>query len=488
MSTVNASDSTKVETSDDVFPMYDGVGENAKAGIEVELAYFDPEDPNLKPMTLAQNRILRNSAREKLKDLPPWLNLEATTDVLEVASIARGYENAKEVLDDTNLKIRTLTEKATEIGLKRSYFQELPDKTADDLLASITDVDRYQAFFNPYRADNIDLVRYFSVCKSNQVSVSYSDYDHLLKNVRRLYVLAPFLYLLTDNSSAFIEGKTFSGHIGMHFRHYGLRENKRGNVVPYIFTAKTGEEFIANHIEHVMTCPMFVYFGEEGQLIKIPTGDWSTNFRTLKERGLNTASNYYLAQSTIWPDVKIATLKDSEGNVTGHRYEARMLGVGIHQHQTSFIIVSGLAFHPTFGDEVDALLCKYGFDVETLEDLYPQVSRAYQAARQHNGEFFNIPYGKGKMAEFAKEFAKLIERVGADMDLIEETEPMIKIMETGCTDGKVNRLIAPTLEDVIAFQRNYDLDVFDNPNMSGSDVFAKMLGKGNSCKSAERRS
>lgn len=486
MSTVNAEDLTKIETADDVFPMYEGVGENAKAGIEVELAYYDPEDPELKPMTLAQNKVLRNSARAKLKGASPWLNLEATTDVLEVASIARGYEDSKEVLDDTNLKIKVLTEKAAEIGLKRSYFQELPDKTADYLLNNITDVDRFQAFFNPYRADNLDMVRYFAVCKSNQVSVSYKDYDHLLKNVRRLYVLAPFLYLLTDNSSSYIERKPFSGHIGMHFRHYGLRDNKRGNVVPYIFTAKTGEEFIANHIEHVMNNPLFVYYDEEGQLIKIPTGDWTTNFRTLKEKGLNTASNYYLAQSTIWPDVKIATLKDENGNVNGHRYESRTLGVGIHQHQTSFIIVAGLAFHPTFGEEVDALLCKYGFDVDTLEGLYQQVGEAYQAARQHDGQFFDISYGSGTMADFAKEFADLIEPVGADMDMIEETEPMIKIMRTGCTDGKVNRSLATTLDEAIAFQRSYDPAVFDNPNMCSRDVFEKKLSSDHPCSSSKQ--
>ena len=60
--------------------------------------------------------------------------------------------------------------------------------------------ERYQIMYAPYREDMTKCVQYFAVCKSNQVSVSHSDPDHLLKNLRRLYMLAPFLFMATENS------------------------------------------------------------------------------------------------------------------------------------------------------------------------------------------------------------------------------------------------------------------------------------------------
>ena len=226
------------------------------------------------------------------------------------------FSDMKAVLDDAQNKIKILSDKALDLGLKRSYFQELPEKTADDLLSRIVDVERYKIMYAPYRADMKKCVQYFAVCKSNQISVGPYDMDHMLENVRRLYILAPFLFLLTDNSTGFSEGKAFSGHAGMSLRHHGLGQG-RGNVPPYVFTARSGAEFVENHINHVMNNPLFMYYNSEGRLTGVPSGDWSVTFNSLKERGLNSASNYYLAQSLMWPDVKIATLKGESGQITG---------------------------------------------------------------------------------------------------------------------------------------------------------------------------
>ncbi|MCB1564030.1 MAG: hypothetical protein KDJ75_10725, partial [Alphaproteobacteria bacterium] len=173
-------------------------------------------------------------------------------EVLEVASIAGAPTQIRDVLDDVNRKIQTLSDRAQSLNLKRSYFQDLPDKTADALLAHIMDVERYNIMYAPYREDMKDCVRYFAVCKSNQVSVSPRDADQMLRDVRRLYCLAPFLFMLTDNTSGYSEGKPFAGSAPMVLRHNGLGQGRGGNVPPHVFTAKSGEEFIAAHIDHVM--------------------------------------------------------------------------------------------------------------------------------------------------------------------------------------------------------------------------------------------
>ncbi|GJL85704.1 MAG: hypothetical protein DHS20C02_14790 [Micavibrio sp.] len=469
MSEVNACDLKIIENEDDVFDLYVGVGSESKAGLEVEMTFFDPA--TMKPMSLAQNKLLKNAAEARHDG--DWVHTEPTADILEIVSIP-GYPNdIKNVLNDINDKIKILTDKAGELGLKRSYFQELPDRTGKELLEHIVDSERYQTMYWPYREDMTDIVTYFAVCKSNQVSISHRDPDHLLENIRRLYFLAPFLFLLTDNSSGFNQGQPFSGHQGMMHR-TALEE--RGGILPYIFTAQNGEDFIRKHIDYVMNNKLFMHYDENGTLTGIPSGTWSS-FEKLRTQCLNFASNYYLAQSILWPDVKIAALKNRDGGVIGHRFEPRMFGVGIHQHQTAFLITTALAFKPNFAAQVDALLAEYGFDTQDLDTARENLEAAYDSAQNHNGKFFDIPYGTGTVANFAKEFADLIENAHIGDGLDEELEPLLSICRTGCTDGKINRMMFPTLESTMEFQKTHDPAIFNDPNSCAHMVFEKEIKK-----------
>ncbi|MDH5722173.1 MAG: hypothetical protein OEY94_02485 [Alphaproteobacteria bacterium] len=469
MSDVKASDFSEIDSPGDVWGLYQGVGVNSKSGIETEFPFFSADEPDMPAMNLSQNKALKQAAMNALQG--DWLRNEPTSDLLEVTSIAMPFKEWKTVLDDTQKKINILSQKAGELGLKRSYFQEFPDKTADELLSRIVDIERYKIMYAPYRADMYECVRYFAVCKSMQVSVSPGNEDHMLENIRRLYTLAPFLFLLTGNSSGFMEGKFFSGHQGMFLRRNGLREN-RGGIPPYVYTAQSGEEFIANHIHHVMNNPLFMFYDRKGVLTRVPSGDWSVTFESLKKKGLNTGSNYFLAQSIMWPDVKIAALTDESGDVYAHRYEARMFGVGNHQHQTAYLITTALAFDPDFAHSVDGLLKAYGFDQKTdLPYTYKLVKDAYSAAENHNGAFFDIAYGNGRMSDFAKIFADLLENMAERHDMRGELLPAITICRTGCTDSKVNCLMFPTYEEVLNFQKSYDPAIFDNPNLSASMIF-----------------
>ncbi len=471
MSEVNSNDLSKINRIEDIFDLYSGSGNKAKAGIEVELAFFNPKDENLGVMSLCQNRVLKNCASAVIPE-DDWLHNEPTSELLEVASKAYGFTDAKKVLDDTNQKIKILCDKAEGLGLKRSYFQELPERSANDLLSRIVDVERYKIMYAPYREDMKKCVEYFAICKSNQVSISPYNMDHMLENIRRLYILAPFLFLLTDNSAAYVGGKKYKGHAGMQLRYKGLLEG-RGGVVPYAFSAKSGEEFIENHINHVFNNPLFMYYDHNGHLSRVPSGNWNVTFNSLKDKGLNTASNYYLAQSLLWPDVKIAALKNDNGSVCGHRYEARMFGVGLHQHQSAFIITTMLAFHEEFAKSVDLLLEEYGFS--SSRQCYDLVISSYKAAREHNGEFFNISYGSKSMADFAKSFADLLEDVVDETPFEEQAQPITIICRTGCTDAKVNRALYPNMSDVLNYQRKYERHIFDDPNKCARQIFEKEI-------------
>ena len=469
MSEVNAADQRIINGIDDVIGQYAGAGAASKIGIEVELAFFDPD--NMNQMSVCQNRVAKNAALDALPG--DWVRNEPTSETLEVNSFAVAPDNLTAAMDDTNKKIAILSDKAAGIGLKRSYFQELPEKTAEQLLQSIVDVERYQAFFEPPRADMAGIAAYFSICKSNQVSVSYRDPDHMLENIRRLYYLAPFLFLLTDNSASFAEGQKVKYHPGMHYRSF---LEGRGGVPPYVFTAKTGEEYIRAHIRHVMNNPLFAYYNEDGEIKQIPSGEWKT-VEGLKDEGLNIASNYHLAESVLWPDVKIAALKDAQGEVINHRYEVRMLGVGMHQHQSAFLITAALAFNPECAQSMDRLLAEYGFDNNDLGETQKHLASAYAAARNHNFKFFDIAYGTGRMADFAKSFASIMEDTWQGQGFDEQLTPLLTICRTGYTDAKVNALLFDTLDKVTDFQKSYDPALMVNPNSCAYLEFENEIGK-----------
>lgn len=471
MSDVNAKDLRRIESIDDVLHTYSGAGNDAMTGIEVELAYFDPNSADLTPMTIPQNKVVKNATNSECGG--DFARNEPTSEMLEIGSKAGKPDALKDIIDDTNCKIACLSEKAADIGLKRSYFQDLPNKTALDLLQNVVPVERYQAFFAPPRSDMTDIAAYFSVCKSNQVSVSYTDTDHMLNNIRRLYYLTPVLFMLTDNGSGFDEGKPFAGHAGM--RHRAALKDK-GGCPDYAFTAKNGQDYIKSHVENVMNNPLFVYYDEDGKLIRLPSGEWES-FNSLREKGLNTATNYYFSESILWPDIKIAALKDSNDQVTGHRYEARMIGVGIHQHQSAMLIVAGLAFNPAFAEKTDRLLASYGFDPTAPESSKTNLNTAYENARNHGGKFLDIGYGNGSMIDFTKAFADLLEEAYLASPLENALAPILSICRTGCTDAKINRALFPTMGAVLDFQRNYDPAIFKNTDSCAHMLFEQEIQK-----------
>lgn len=154
-----------------------------------------------------------------------------------------------------------------------------------------------------------------------------------------------------------------------------------------------------------------------------------------------------------------------------------MFGVGLHQHQTALLIVGALAGDAFLAQKVDGLLAAFGFDPEPSEAARGLLDKAYEAARNHDGKFFDIPYGVGTMRDFAKQFADIMEPALDALGFEEEMIPLLTICRSGCTDGKVNRVLFPELADILDYQKFYDPGVFDNPNICGKMLFEKDLSR-----------
>ncbi len=81
------------------------------------------------------------------------------------------------------------------------------------------------------------------------------------------------------------------------------------------------------------------------------------------------------------------------------------------------------------------------------------------------------------MADFAREFADLVEALAVDLDMEAEFAAISLICRTGCTDGKVNRVLFPELADVLAFQRRYDHNLLNDSNLCAHMIFEKEIEK-----------
>ncbi len=470
MAKINPKDMRLINTSEDVIESYCCSGEDAMIGTEVELCFFDPESQDLAMMSPEQNEVAM--AASVVAYPAGSFNHEPASDLLEANSAPGFFDDLQPVFDDIAAKMRTLTQESARLGLKRSYFQGLPHVSAQTFLDNIVNVERYQAFFDPPRADMMDIAAYFTVTKSTQVSISYKDYEHMHRNVRQLYLLAPFLFLMSDNGAGFDEGQRFTGHAGM--RHREALEG-RGRFPPYIFSAENGEQYIGAHIDHVMHNRMYVYYDADGVLQRLPSGTWWNFEKDLKPRGLNTVANYYLSQSILWPDVKLASLRDADGNVSQHRYEARMFGVGMHQAQTALLITGALGFDDDFAEKVGGLLRDYGMCLNEAPVCIEALTRNYEAAQNHGGKFFDIAYGKGTMTDFARDFGTLLGASKAATLYPDQIVPALDICESGWPDGRVNQALFADLDAVKGHLRDHDGALFDNPNQNARMVFGDGL-------------
>lgn len=450
MAIVSGSD-RKIVHAEDVRALYAPAGAgNGKVGLEVELAFFF-RDTGAFMDREAHARLMHGAAERGVT-----LNVEPFCDGVEIATLAAPFARVGAVIGDAQRQIGVAMEAARALGLKRSFFEHSPQVSPDDLLRNIVDIERFRTFFDPPRPDMTGIARYFVGSKSTQVSVSYETEDHLMRNMRRLAFLAPFLFLLCENTCRFYEGREEPAdvHPGMDYR---AALGKLGGIPDYVFTARTGAEMVDAHIKSVFDAPLFTFFDESGKQRRLPDREW-TSFRALAERGLNTERNYFLAQSTLWRDIAIRPLRDAAGNTTGHRLEARMFGVGMHQHATAAMITGGLAFDEKVAAETDRLLERFGFHIEEPGRSRAALDEAYRAARNRGGRFFGIACGTGIMADFARDFAAIMEAAFGDDTHV---APLLHICRTGMTDSRVNRERFGSLREIAAFQKSYDESWFD---------------------------
>lgn len=408
-----------------------------KTGLEVEMALYragasKPEIPRAADM-LAMHAALKSAGHDA--------QLEAA-GVLEYASPPAALDNLAPLVARVKADMQAFEDEAASHGYTRAPFCILPTTTVQDALDNRVPRERLEASLNVIEtALNPNLNRIPLLTTGVQTSFSPKDGDEMFRMAHRGYALTPLLIAAMNSTAGYVENsdERLAHHPrGKYYEMYGAS----GGLADSFAKAADPQGFIRNHIEAVFDSPMFFAYGHDGALIRSTKDDVLT-FRKLIGRGLNTQSNFELAETFIYNDIKVCNLRDETGNVVGKRLEVRAADSGLHQPVSVLLLTAALVPDGKTAETFDALLRDYGFTGVPRDDA-ALLKAGREAAVNHGGRFMDVPFGKDpqtgaarSLREFAADVAGLVvAHFEKDKALSADVSTLADILLTGQCDAK----------------------------------------------------
>ncbi len=464
MTNISGSQSSPIiQTIDDLRAYYQGTDTNdalntPKIGAEIEFALC--KQKGLSPLSFEDNAKLVKQAKENhigIRNEPP-------TTAIEIASPAFEVDELKSLIKTINDQIETLVQLSIENDLVLSPFGQIPDIAMEDL--KIVDLPRYQTFFVPRRKDIFHIYRFFTSCMSIQTSISYRNTDHLLKIIRMATALEPILFLSTDGSSRFMEGKEI-----FHTQNIGQKDklHRNSGIPDFYYSAENGQELIDHHIKFSLEHRhVFTYFNHDGELTRLPPEQWlSFNDLETLDLGPKNLINYMQLQSQHWRRAcNISTVLDEQNALLGHRAEIVSWQTGLlHQRATALALSHLIAFDDTFYEETSVLLQDFGIDLSNLEGSRDTMEGNFKTACYHNNRYHDLQFGYFTIKDFTQKWAEIIEKASKANNLEKELTPILHILKTGRPDWLVYREKFKTLAQTNDYLSNFNQNLAQNPTL-----------------------
>ncbi len=408
-----------------------------KTGLEVEMALYragatKPEIPTAADM-LAMHANLKSAGHDA--------QLEAA-GVLEYASPPAALDNLAPLVERVKADLQIFEDEAASRGYTRAPFSILPTTTVQDALDNRVPRERLEASLNVIEtALNPNLNRIPLLTTGVQTSFSPKDPDEMFRMAHRGYALTPLLVAAMNSTAGYVENNNerLDHHPrGKYYEMYGAS----GGLAQSFAKAADPQGFIRNHIEAVFDAPMFFAYDHDGSLIRSTKDDVLT-FRKLMDRGLNTQSNFELAETFIYNDIKICNLRDETGNVVGKRLEVRAADSGMHQPVSALLLTAALVPDGKTAEKFDALLRDYGFTGIPKDDA-ALLQAGRDAAVNHGGKFMDVAFGKNaqtgearSLREFAADVAGIVvAHYERDKALAADVSKLADLLLTGQCDAK----------------------------------------------------
>jgi hypothetical protein len=421
-----------------------------KMGVEVEMPLIDarrgkPEVPPSIEMVKIQMAL-----REKGFDA----QLEPA-GVLEYASPATTPDApaVSRLVNILRRELATFTTAAEDAGFTRVPFSIVPTTTEQDALDKIVPRPRLQVSIGAMKdIFPPDTLRLPLLTSAVQVSFSPKDENEMFYMARRAYALTPLLMAACNTLSGYVVNEDEKLGILPRAQYY-LGYGRAGGLSEAFLKATNGKEFIDGHIREVFDAPMHFAYDKDGNLFPA-SREKPITFAGLIAAGLNTQSNYELAETFLYNDIKICNLRDDAGAVVGKRMEVRGADSGIDQPVMAALLSAAIVPAGPQAQAFDALLKDYGFTGSPANDA-PLYQSARAAVVGHGGKFMDVDFGKDpqtgaprSLRDFAADVANIVAtRYESQPELAADVSRLVTVLLTGDCDAKLFSQKFDTLKD-----------------------------------------
>ncbi len=433
-----------INTESEALSLYQVAPEkyHGKVGLEVEMPLYKPGASRPAIPTAAEMVQMHANLKAKGYDA----QLEAS-GVLEYASPPVNVADAAKLVAQSKRDLVAFEDEAKQLGYARAPFCILPTTSLEDALKNKVPRERLETSLAVIRDVLSEDVTHIPLLTTGvQTSFSPKDNDEMFRMAVRGYAVTPLLIAAMNSSAGFScnDNARKDHHLrGKYYDFYGTS----GGISPAFLQSSNAAELVKNHIAQVFDAPMYFAYDAEDKLIR-STKDNVLTFRKLAAMGLNTQTNYELAESFLYNDIKICNLRDEAGSVVGKRIEVRAADSGLHQPASTLLLTAAVVPDGKTADAFDALLKDYGFTGNPKQDA-SLLQAAREAAIHHNGKFMDVKFGTGSLRDFAADVAGLVENHYAkDRAVAPDVSKLCDVLLTGECDAKIYVQKFPTLQSV----------------------------------------
>jgi gamma-glutamylcysteine synthetase len=432
MTEVKARNNEFIRTPADAEKLYKGNGqpeEDQCMGFETEIFLYSNSAGA--PRGASAQECSRLLKLLELRGEKPQLEMASA---VELASNPHRVGNIGKLTGEIASSYAIYKQGIADTGLLPAEGALLPFTTLESARGNLVDRDRARGLVSgmeKFKAP--EFLKVTLLCTSTQVSLSYGDTDDLLDMARTAYALGPAITGIFANHPHFIEGNPVP--VNTHPRAAFYEAFGTSGGIPESFlTAKDGDDFIKKHVQHVHETEMLFYYDHDNKTV------WPEKpvaYKDLEKSGLNTRSNYDLAESFIYTDVKLCSIRDAEGNATGKRIELRGFDAGEPGVQGAAPFAHAVLRDPVANEQVRGLLMEYGFDPDS-DGYAERLKKARHDAAFHGGKFLDVPFGvkpdgtEGSLKDFAQGLGQVLKLYARrHPETATALEAVIEVCETG---------------------------------------------------------
>lgn len=406
-------------------------GEARKIGVEVETHIVTPDLKMVNAQTMAdlQSHLAQRGFNAQLE----------AASVLEYASPAFPIEQTMDLAARVKSDIAVCETAVREKGLAPMPYPLLPTETLAEARKNMNDRERLQIGIKALSGlSDHGAVAVALLTAGVQVSLSPQDHDEMFRMAYRAYALTPLLMAATNADVGFADNdpQRRGYHIrGAYYSDYG----NSGGISHAFLRAKDGATLVAQHCGEVFDALMYFSYAPDGSLI--PSCPHNRQCFAGLPSDMKTQSNYELAESFLYHDVKICNLRDEDGQTIGKRLEIRCADRGASQPVMTPLMVGALIPDGPTADSFDKLLASYGFAGDPRKEAQLFLT-ARDAVVNHKGSYMDVAFGrKGRLLSFSKEVASLLDdhygRIGTASLIATDYRRMMDVLHTGQSDALV---------------------------------------------------